>query len=99
MQYLNLSENEVFPKTNNNILEKNNLELNRETKFLRKKKSNIKYKYILIPLIILLLTISFFKHKLSKTDIDFEENFPNITESFNNAKQFLKICLDNKLIN
>ena len=99
MQYLNLSENEVFPKTNNNILEKNNLELNRETKFLRKKKSNIKYKYILIPLIILLLKISFFKHKLSKTDIDFEENFPNITESFNNAKQFLKICLDNKLIN
>ena len=28
-----------------------------------------------------------------------EEKFPNITESFNNAKEFLKICLDNKLIN
>ena len=114
--YLNISENRILHNTKNYILKKNNLKLNHKTKFLKKKKSKFKNKYISIP-ILLLFTISFcviisrliyskngkyinlFKQKPSKADIYFEEKFPNITESFNNAKDFLKICLDNKFIN
>lgn len=39
-----------------------------------------------------------FKHKPSKKDIYFKEIFPNLQDSFNNAKEFLKICLEGKLI-
>ena len=39
------------------------------------------------------------KHKTNKDDIYSEEKYPNKDESFNHAKTFLKICLDNKLIN
>ena len=38
------------------------------------------------------------KNKPSKKDIYFKEIFPNLQDSFNNAKEFLKICLEGKLI-
>ena len=38
------------------------------------------------------------KHKTNKKDIYFKEIFPNLQDSFNNAKEFLDTCLKGKLI-
>ena len=43
--------------------------------------------------------IKMFERKPDKSDIYFEEKFPNLTESFNNAKEFLDKCLKGILIN
>ena len=109
-QNLNISEKRVFFKINNLTLKKHNFKFKPKTKFLKKKKSNNKYKYIFIPLFIISIYVIYsrliysknkrtFKHKPTKSDIYFEEKFPNRGDSLNNAKEFLKICLDNKLIN
>ena len=113
--YPNLSKDNSIRRANKYRLIKHNFKLNPKINSFKKKKSKFKCKYIFIPLLIIIVIIIIisiiiknkillnnskkFKHKPTKADIYFEEKFPNRGDSLNNAKEFLKICLDNKLIN
>ena len=87
----------------------------RKFKFSKKNKSKFKYlkKFLFISFILsLILLIIFFmfkkllytnnsklKHNTNKDNIYHKEKFPSLQESFNNAKNFLKNCLEGIIMN
>ena len=109
INYLNEPKNELIKeKKEGFILIK--LEKNIITK--RKKKQKYKLIYFIIPILIISISalISYVKilkykpkknkkHKPTKEDIYFEEKFPPLKESFDNAKSFLDKCLKGIIIN
>ena len=104
-RYLNNSENRYLYKENKEIIETNISNIHVEDIFSRNKQTNQYRYYFIFALITFILLLIFFKSisdyktKKLKEIKHNSEYFPNLKDSFKNAKGFLDKCLKNILIN